>query len=331
MPESDRGKWIPFCKKIIAQGEKYMQVREAVEEFLFAKSVLSRATQRGYRIRLTAFVAWCEEQELSLEQLTARHIRAFVDAISARKGQRGEPLKSSTVRLYALTTKIFLAWCAQEEDFKETVSQKMLARVQLPKEEQVVIETFSPEQVEAMLRATEKQPFAVRDKAIVSVLLDSGVRAGELCGLTLDCVWLDTDDSYLRVTGKGRKQREVPLGRTARIALRRYITRYRQQPKNKVDQHVFLSRTGAPITISGLEQIIEQIGERAHIKNVRCSPHTLRHTFACTYLLNGGDLYRLSRLLGHSSLTISLRYLQAIKDKQARQGQSVLDHLKETL
>lgn len=308
-----------------------MDVREAVEEFLHAKLPLSRATQRGYRIRLKSFVAWCEEQGLQLEALNARHIRTFVDAISQRKGITGGPIKSSTVRLYALTVKIFLSWCAQEDDFEESISPKMLARVQLPKEEQTVIETFTPEQLEALLRATEKQPFAIRDKAIVSVLIDTGVRAGELVGLTLSCVWLDTEDSYIKVTGKGRKQREVPLGRTARIALRRYITRYRQKPKNKADQHVFLSRTCEPLTISGLEQIIEQLAEHARIRGVRCSPHTFRHTFACSYLLNGGDLYKLSRLLGHASLQISGRYLGAVKAKQARQGQSVLDHLKESL
>jgi integrase/recombinase XerD len=304
-------------------------VREAYEEFLHAKLPLSRATQRGYRVRLTPFVAWCEEQGLQLEALTARHIRTFIELISSRKGITGEPLKSSTVRLYALTVKIFLSWCAQEDDFEESISLKMLARVQLPKEEQTIIETFSPAQLEGLVRATEKQPFSVRDKSIVSVLIDTGIRAGELVGLTLDCVWLDADDSYIKVTGKGRKQREVPLGRNSRTALRRYTTRYRQKPKNKNDQHVFLSRTGRPITISGLEQIIEQIGEHAHIKGVRCSPHTFRHSMAVQFLLSGGDIYKLSRLLGHQSVKITERYLSSVKSKQARGGQSVLDYLRE--
>jgi integrase/recombinase XerD len=279
---------------------------------------------------LTSFVAWCEEQGLQLEQITARHIRTYIDVISARRGATGGPLKSSTVRLYALTVKVFLSWCAQEKDFEEAVSPKMLARVQLPNEEQTVIEVFAPAQIEALLRATEKQPFAIRDKAIVSMLIDTGVRAGEIVGLLLNCVWLDTEDSYIKVTGKGRKEREIALGRTARLALRRYITRYRK-PKNKADQHVFLSRTGEPITISGLEQIIEQIAEHARIKGVRCSPHTFRHTYAVQYLLNGGDLYKLSRTMGHASVKITERYLGAVKAKQARQGQSVLDHLRETM
>jgi site-specific recombinase XerD len=141
-------------------------------------------------------------------------------------------------------------------------------------------------------------------------------------------VWLDADDSYLKVNGKGRKQREVPLGRHSRTALRRYITRYRR-PKDKAEKRVFLSRTGTPLTLSGLDQIIREIASRARIKGAHA--HRFRHTFACQYLVNGGDVYKLSRLMGHSSVKITERYLGAVKAKQARQGQSVLDHLQETM
>ena len=159
------------------------------------------------------------------------------------------------------------------------------------------------------------------------MLLDTGVRASELVGLTLDCTWLDPDDSYLKVMGKGRKEREVPLGRTARTALRRYITRYRK-PRTAAEQHVFLGRTGEPLQVSGLEQIVRPIGQRARIKGVRCSPHTFRHTFACQYLLAGGDIYKLSRIMGHTSVKVTEKYLSSVKAKQARQGESVLDRLK---
>jgi site-specific recombinase XerD len=307
-----------------------MDVRSAVEEFFAAKLTLSKHTQKNYRVHLTVFVAWCEEQGLQLENLTARHIRTFIEVVSRRNSPYGGTLKRSTIQQYAIAVKAFLKWCMKEEDFETMVSPKVILQVQLPKLDQMVIETFSPEQLEAMLRATEKQPFPVRDKAILSVLIDTGVRASELCGLTLNCVWMDSDDSYIRVTGKGRKEREISLGRTARIALRRYITRYRK-PKNKADQHVFLSRTGERLTTSGLAQIVEQIALTARIKDVRCSPHTFRHTYAVQYLLNGGDLYKLSRTMGHTSVKITERYLGAIKAKQARQGQSVLDQLKTTL
>lgn len=299
-----------------------------MQEFLHAKLTLSKATQRNYRLRLGAFVTWCEQEGLELEALKASHIRTYIASISARTGITGGPVRSSTVQGYALTVKVFLNWCAREEDLETGISQKMLAHVQVPKAEQVVIETFTPKQLDAMLRATDAQPFPERARAIVCVLIDTGIRASELCGLTLDCVWLDADDSYIKVFGKGRKEREIALGRTARIAVRRYVTRYRGKPKRKDDRHVFLSRIREPLTVSGLETIIERVGRTARVKGVRCSPHTFRHTFACSYLLGGGDLYKLSRLMGHTSTKITERYLQAIKAKQARQGKSVLDELK---
>lgn len=85
--------------------------------------------------------------------------------------------------------------------------------------------------------------------------------------------------------------------------------------------------------VSGLEQIIRPIGSRARIKGVRVSPHTFRHTYATLYLLNNnGDIYKLSRLMGHTSVKVTERYLGAIKAKQAREGgQSVLDQLKKDL
>ena len=304
-----------------------MDIREAVSEYRYAKQRLSGYTAKRHRYLLDVFTIWCEEKQLTLETLTARHIRAFIEDVSKRPGQKGGTLKSSSVRCYAQTVKAFLAWCAKEEDFD--ISPKVAARVDLPSVEETVIEVFSVSQIQVMFAAAEKQPFPVRDKALLAVLLDTGARAGEIVGLTLDCVWLDADDSYMKVTGKGRKEREIALGRVARLALRRYITRYRK-PATATEKHVFLGRTGKSLTAAGLHQIIRDIGERARIQGVRCSPHTARHTFACQYLLAGGDIYKLSRIMGHASVKVTERYLSAIKSKQVRQeNHSVLDHLKD--
>lgn len=305
-----------------------MQIREAVAEYRHAHLRLSTDTQRNHKQRLAMFTNWCEQQGLTLEALTARHVRSFLEWVSARPGMKTPLVRSSTVKTYAASIKAFLRWC-EAEGFD--VSPKVVARVELPRVEQTVIEVFSPEQIELLFAAAEKQPYAVRDKALLCVLLDTGARASEVIGLTLDCVWLDADDSYILVHGKGKKDREIALGRKARIALRRYITRYRK-PATPKEQHVFLAgNTGKPLTRSGLFQIVAAIGRKAHIKGVRCSPHTARHTFACQSLMNGTDVYKLSRQMGHSSIRVTERYLGAIKAKQARQGLSVLDHLMKDL
>ena len=305
-----------------------MDVREAVEEYHLAHLHLARYTRLGHKHQLAVFVAYCEAHSLTLESINARHVRAFLEEVRKRPGRYERTVRTSTVRLYAQTVKAFLAWVSSEEDFESLVSPKLARRIELPKADETVIETFSEAQLEAMLKATEKQFYPVRDKAILAVLIDTGCRAGELVDLTLDCVWLDTDDSYLKVRGKGRKERELTLGRTARAALRRYITRYRK-PHHRAEQHVFLGRSGRPLTVSGLESIITQLGSRAHIQGVRISPHTIRHSFATRFLSNGGDIFRLSRLMGHTQVSVTEIYLKSVKARQARQGgQSVLDHLK---
>ena len=306
-----------------------MDVLTAVKEFLAAKLALSPYTLRGYKRYLGLFASWCDEQGLQLEQLTARHVRAFLEAVSKRPGYKGGPLKHSTLRIYAISVKAFLNWCSREEEFEDLVSYKVARRVELPRSDQGVIETFTPEQVASLFKAAEKQPdlLAVRDKAILAVLVDTGIRAAELCSLVLECTWTDPDDSFIKVQGKGRKEREVPLGRMARIALRRYITRYRK-PAERGDKHVFLSRVGTPLTTRGLDQVVQRLARAAHIKGAHA--HKFRHFFAVQFLLAGGEIYKLSRLMGHSSVKITERYLSSMHSQQVRkQGQSVLDHLQE--
>jgi len=198
----------------------------------------------------------------------------------------------------------------------------------MPKLQEKVIETFSKEQIKAMLAAAEKeysQTLTARDRAIIYILFDTGVRASELCGLTLDNVYLRADDAYIKVLGEGDKWREVGFGKDARTALHRYMTRYRKG--STTEQHVFLNRYKQPLTISGLEQIIYRLGKWARVKGVRCSPHTFLHTFAVNYLKATGDIYKLSRIMGHSGVEVTEGYLKAVKNKEVRNSVFVADSL----
>ena len=133
-------------------------------------------------------------------------------------------------------------------------------------------------------------------------LLDTGVRASELTGLTLEN--LNLGDSMITVEGKGAKERAVPIGARVQRAIWKYFHHYRPQPAYPRICNLFLTREGEPITVNQLEAIVEKYGDMAAIEGVRCSPHTLRHSFAITYLRNGIDVFSLQRILGHSSLDI---------------------------
>jgi integrase/recombinase XerD len=156
-----------------------------------------------------------------------------------------------------------------------------------------------------MFAACEREytpELVMRDKAILSLLLDTGIRANELCSLTLDNVHLDTKDCYLMVSGKGFEQCEVGLGKQARTILHKYIRRYRKAPTS--ENHVFLTRSYQPMTVNGLDQMLYRLAKWAHVE-ARVSAHVWRHTYATQYLKNGGDVYKLSRLLGHVGISIT--------------------------
>jgi site-specific recombinase XerD len=168
----------------------------------------------------------------------------------------------------------------------------------------------------------------LRDKAFLALLFDTGLRAQEACDLTLENVHLAPVGSYIKVKGKGRKEREVGLGKGSALALSRYLSRAR--PESDLDV-VFLTHDKQKMTPNGIDRMLyrlRNLAGRQHFDGVRVSAHTLRHSFAVHYLEQGGDLYKLSRLMGHESVTTTTRYLRAFQARSARLGsRSVLDNL----
>lgn len=304
-----------------------MDMSAALDEYLLAKDDLSPSTKRWYTQKLRALVAWCAAEGVTdLGQLSATHVHRYLATLREHPStQFGRPITSHTLKGYARIIKTFLVWCAEDELLPARVAH----RIQMPRVEQRVIKTFTPAHLRALFDACadpDQPDLAARDRAILAVLLDTGVRANELCTLTLDHTFLSTEDSFLRVFGKGRKEREVGLGKQARTHLHRYIHRYRHGPRD--EPHVFLRRGGRPLKPEGLDRMLYRLRDRAGVEGVRVSAHTFRHTFACSYLADGGDLFKLSRLLGHTSVSITETYLRDFQQRDARRDRrSVLDNL----
>jgi site-specific recombinase XerD len=299
-------------------------IREAVDEYRFSILEHSQATQEWTTRRLTRFVEWCELQSLEeLEQVRPIEVRKYVEYLKSRPNEHnGKPLSSYTVHGHARVIRTFLYWCYAEE---LTDKQRKIA---MPRLEKKVIETLTTEQIRAMFAACEKEytsELVERDRAILSLLIDTGIRANELCSLTLDNVHLDTIDAYIKVHGKGNKWREVGLGKQSRTTLHKYMRRYRTASKE--NQHVFLTRYKAPMTPNGLNQVLYRLAGWSHV-NVRVSAHVWRHTYAIQYLTCGGDLYKLSRLMGHVGIGVTENYVRSLSQREARNGVSVLDNMK---
>lgn len=273
------------------------------------------------RQRLGYFVKWCDGQGVTtLDAVTPNIVRAFVvhlqglkaDELNPQKPTKDKPLSPMTIKGYVTIVRAFFAWCMAEGLLEgQPDPTKRLPRIRIP---HYVITTFAPEQVAAMIDACDlDSPLGFRDYTMLLVLLDTGIRISELCGLTLDNV----HDDYLTVFGKGSKEREVGIAPTAARALWKYVHHYRRARDEK-EPRVFLGRYGMPMNPNSAWHELKKIGQRAGIEGTRMSPHTFRHTFARAWLENGGEVFKLSRVLGHAGMYITEVYLKDFQSREAR-------------
>jgi integrase/recombinase XerD len=201
-------------------------------------------------------------------------------------------------------------------------------QLRIPKAPKRVIPIFTEEQLRQLFAAVDTtSAVGYRDYSIMLSLLDTGIRCSECINLTLTDVNLES--RLLKVWGKGSKERLVPIGAKVQKALWKYLARYRPAPATPRYNNVFLTRDGHPLTKDRLEAIIEHYGKKASITGVRVSPHTFRHTMAVTFLRNGGDVFTLQRILGHSSFEVLRCYVNLAQSDISRvhQRSSPADNL----
>ena len=210
----------------------------------------------------------------------------------------------------------FWSWLVEEE----IIEFNPFSKLRIPKAPRKIIATFSQPQIESLLETINGSANGYRDSVIVLLLLDTGLRVNELINLMMGNVWLE--EGLIKVLGKGDKERLVPIGKQVRKLLWRYINKYRPQPAMPNLDNLFLNREGLPLTKNHLDSLMQRYGRIAELTGVRCSPHTLRHTFAISYLRNGGDVFSLQKILGHSSLEMTRRYCE-LADVDMRQAHAI--------
>jgi site-specific recombinase XerD len=138
-------------------------------------------------------------------------------------------------------------------------------------------------------------------------LYDTGVRAAELGGITLSDV--DLEGRQVRVLGKGNKQRFVPIGAKCQKAVWKYQQFFRPEPATPNISQLFLTDEGYPLRVDCLQDIVKRSANRAGISGIQVSPHAFRRTFAVNYLKNGGDIFTLKEILGHTTLAMMRVYI----------------------
>ena len=197
--------------------------------------------------------------------------------------------------------KAFFNWL-HVEHYTTTAQLEGLGNYKVP---DLVVDVLSEEEIRRVLVACDaKTAWGARAHAILTLMLDAGPRLSEVTGLrTAD---LNLDAGWMKVMGKGGKERIIPFGVAAQRSLWRYRNHYRADPLGP-DVYFLLTLDGRPLGKSGLTSTIKRVAKRSGV--TRLHPHLCRHTFATRYLINGGDVFTLQQILGHATLEMVRRYV----------------------
>ena len=307
----------------------------------------SDRTVSWHQLCLASFTSWLQETAACapiVQEFTLEHVRQWAANLREQpryanhphmpEHVRSDTLSPETVSWYVRGLRAISTWMYEEG----YTSDNVLKRLKAPKVPDKEIDILSNQEIEDILRLFHiHTEIGSRDLAIFTTLLDTGIRAGELCDLRLQDLHLD--QGYMIVMGKGRKERPVKVGHRTIKAIRFYMAHWRQ-PARPTIQNVFLTighqmgaieelwcGSGEPLTVNALQRILRRVGKRSNV--TRLHPHLLRHTFACMYLMQYHDPFALKNLLGHTSLTMTYRYVRTVERLMVIQGTgaSILDSM----
>jgi site-specific recombinase XerD len=288
--------------------ETYTEATRSVANFSTAAGFLlavrasgrSEKTARVYRQSLEALERFRAARNMPpLEALTAEHLREFLLHLF----DKGNAPSSVRTRYSAL--RALYGWLLTEGEVRESP----MARIPAPKAPEKLQPHYSPEQVRQVL-GVHRSGLDTRDRAIILLLYDSGVRASELTSLRVTD--LDLHQLTVRVMGKGNRERIVGIGHTTAEALHRYLRRRKEAP------WLFMGRRGRPLSFTGLTLMLRRRFEAAGLPF--SGIHGFRRAFAISYLEAGGDPLDLKTLAGWSSTAMLLRYTKATERERALKG-----------
>lgn len=270
--------------------------------YLGSERGLSPHSIEAYGRDVLAFATWLHDQgKQNYSAVVHGDLVAFLGHLQQ------QDYASASVCRALMAIKVFFRFLKRDQ----VIPTNIALLLDSPKLWQLIPEVLSGDEIAQLFAAPDRSCAAgARDYAILEVLYGSGLRVSELCGLCLT----DVTDTFVRVMGKGRKERVVPIGRRAVEAVDDYLARFRCDDGGCENPPLFVSRFGKPMDRIAVWRLIKGYARQAGIlKNI--SPHTLRHSFATHLLDNGADLRIIQEMLGHASISSTERYTHISKQR----------------
>jgi len=290
------------------------ELAELAKDFeLFNKTEgKSPKTIRWYNQSLTQFHRFLIESEQStrLADLGETEVREFILYLQEKTRWQDHPrmvkkegkLAAISIQTYIRGLRAFFNWLYKQGYTEEN----RLANLKPPKAQNRIAQILTEAEIKEIFSHLDLNTTAgSRDYAILLLFLDTGIRCSELAELKLEDI--NIESGYLKVMGKGGKERIVPFGVAAQRALWRYRSHFRRDPLYPNINNFFLTLEGLPLNRDSIKLIFQRLAKKCGVKRIH--PHLCRHTFATNYLINGGDVFSLQQILGHTSLEMVRRYV----------------------
>ena len=267
-------------------------------DYLSIERGLSQNTLKSYKQDLIKFIDYVTERGIGkVKDVTKRDILKYLYFL------KDKGLSSNSISRNLVVIKVFYRFLVAEKFLKENVTEVL----ESPRIFRGIPEVLNMHEVTTILEAPDARSLlGARDKAALELMYATGMRVSEMAGLMLGS--LNLDMGFIRCTGKGGKERIIPVGKKARLALSRYLEKARPKlSRRSQDAHLFLSRLGRRISRQSFWKMFKKYARLAHIKK-KITPHTLRHSFATHLLERGADLRSVQELLGHADISTTQIY-----------------------
>ena len=280
-----------------------MKVIENFMGFLYSNKGFPEQTVKAYRSDLSQFFEFLSEQfkidERNWKKIDTLMVRRYVAGLARRK------YSDRTIVRKLSAIKSFFNYYMKIGEIKKNPADGVARRKVRKK---LPIFLYESQMIELLESIDTGQRFGLRNKAMMELLYSSGLRVSELVSLTISSI--DWNDGYLKVRGKGSKERIIPIGEYAMKSIREYVEKGRVGNDDKL----FLNRFGNGISARSVRRIVDKIIKKLSFqKNI--SPHTFRHSFATHPLENGADLRAVQEMLGHENLSTTQIYTHLTKDR----------------